>query len=142
MKNTRVVGAALAAALFSAAFVFAGEPAKTVVLPATGLQWKVVNSAGVAVAPISGDMDKGPCRFLLKYPAGLVTPLHHHTANHRVTLISGSVTLTVGGKDYLLGPGSYFLLADQAQHVAKVEGKEDAVFFIDADAAWDVVMEK
>lgn len=142
MKNTRIAGAAIAAALFSAAFVIAGEPARTVVLPATDLQWKVVNSAGVAVAPVSGDMEKGACRFLLKYPAGLVTPLHHHTTNHHVTLISGSVTLTVGGKDYLLGPGSYFLLADRAPHIAKVEGKEDAVFFIEAEAAWDVVMAK
>jgi quercetin dioxygenase-like cupin family protein len=67
---------------------------------------------------------------------------HHHTANHHVTVISGSITLTVGGKEHRLGPGAYFMLADRAAHIAKVEGKEDAVFFIQAEAPWDVVMAK
>jgi quercetin dioxygenase-like cupin family protein len=142
MNTMRILGTAIAAAVFSAAFVVAGEPSKTVVLPAPELQWKVVNDAGVAVAPVAGDMEKGACRFFLKYPAGLVTPMHHHTANHHVTLISGSITLTVGGKEYRLGPGAYFMLADRAVHTARVEGNEDAVFFIDAEAAWDVVMAK
>lgn len=142
MKNTRVLGAVIAAAMFSAAFVSAGESSKTVVVPSTDLQWKDTGNAGVAVAPVSGDMDKGASRFFLKYPAGLVTPMHYHSANHYVTLISGSITLTVGGKDYRLGPGSYFVLTDKALHTAKVEGNEDAIFFIQAESAWDVVMAK
>ena len=32
--------------------------------------------------------------------------------------------------------------ADRAAHIAKVEGNEEAVFFIQADGPWDVVMEK
>ena len=87
-------------------------------------------------------MATGPCRFFLKYPAGLVTPLHSHTADHHVTVVSGSITLNVGGKDHLLGPGSYFALTGKASHVARVEGKEEAVFFIEADGPWDVVMDK
>jgi mannose-6-phosphate isomerase-like protein (cupin superfamily) len=133
---------AVAAALFSAAFVSAGETAKTVVLTKADLKWKMMGNSGVAAAPVSGDMEKGPSRFFLKYPAGLVTPLHHHSANHRVVVVSGSITLTVGGKDYLVGPGAYFSLADQAPHVAKVEGKEEAVFFIEAEGPWDVVAAK
>src|SRR5690606_513843 len=101
-----------------------------------------VGDAGVAVAPVSGDMEMGPNRFFLKYPAGLVTPLHYHSANHHVVLVSGWITLTVGGKEHRLGPGSYFMLADKAQHIAKVEGMEDAVFFIQAETAWDVMMVK
>ena len=142
MKNNRVLAAVTSAALFSAAFVFAGESGKSVVLLKAGLKWKAMGNSGVAAAPVSGDMDKGPSRFFLKYPAGLVTPMHQHTANHHVTMISGSITLTVGGKEHRLGPGDYFMLADRATHTAKVEGKEDAVFFIQADAPWDVVMAK
>lgn len=142
MKNKLALVAVVAAALSSAAFVFAGDAGKTVVMPAGDLKWTAMGNSGVASAPVSGDMGKGPCRFFLKYPAGLVTPLHHHTADHHVTVVSGTITLTVGGKDYRLGPGSYFVLADKAPHIAKVEGKEDAVMFIQADAAWDVVMAK
>ena len=142
MKNNRILVAAIAAAFFSAAFVFAGETGKSVVLSKADLKWTAMGNAGVAAAPVSGDMDKGPCKFFLKYPAGLVTPMHHHTADHYVTVISGSITLTVGGKEHRLGPGSYFMLADRALHTAKVEGNEDAVFFIQADGPWDVVMAK
>jgi mannose-6-phosphate isomerase-like protein (cupin superfamily) len=142
MKNNRVMIAVVAAALFPAAFVSAGETGKSMVVAQADLKWKAMGNAGVAAAPVSGDMEKGPSRFFLKYPVGLVTPLHTHTANHHVTVVSGSITLTVGGKDYRLGPGSYFMLADRAPHVAKVEGNQEAVFFIQADGPWDVVMAK
>lgn len=141
MKTKNALIVAIAAALFSAACVLAAETGKSVVLAKSDLKWKPMGN-GVAAAPVSGDMDKGPSRFFLKYPAGLVTPLHHHTANHHVTVISGSITLTVGGKQHRLGPGAYFMLGDRAAHIAKVEGNEEAVFFIQAEAPWDVVMAK
>ena len=141
MKINCTLVVAIAAALFSAAPVLAAETGKSVVLAKADLKWKAMGN-GVMAAPVSGDMDKGPSRFFLKYPAGLITPLHHHTANHHVAVISGSVTLTVGGKEHRLGPGSYFLLADRAPHIAKVEGGEEVVFFIQAEAPWDVVMAK
>src|SRR6186713_308376 len=118
-KNYALIGV-IAAALFSAAFVYAAEVGKSVVVPKADLKWKSMGS-GIEAAPVSGDMDKGPSRFFLKYPVGLVTPMHHHTANHHVTVISGSITLTAGGKEHRLGPGSYFMLADRAEHIAKVE---------------------
>lgn len=133
---------AVIAALFSAAVVYAGEmTGKSVVLPKADLKWKPMGN-GIAAAAVSGDMEKGSSRFFLKYPVGLVTPMHHHTANHHVTVVSGTITLTVGGKDHRLGPGSYFMLADRAPHIAKVEGNEEVVFFIQAEAPWDVVMAK
>jgi mannose-6-phosphate isomerase-like protein (cupin superfamily) len=142
MKNNYALVAVIAAALFSAAFALAGETGKSVVLSKADLKWVAMGNSGVAAAPVSGDMGKGPCRFFLKYPVGLVTPMHHHTANHHVTMISGAITLTVGGKEHRLGPGDYFMLADQATHIGKVEGKEDAIFFIQAEGPWDVVMTK
>lgn len=113
----------------------------TVVLSKTDLKWKDLGN-GIAAAPVSGDMDKGPSRFFLKYPVGLVTPKHHHDADHHVTVVSGTITLNVAGKDHRLGPGTYFALTHKALHTAKVEGKEEAVFFIQADGPWNVVMAK
>jgi mannose-6-phosphate isomerase-like protein (cupin superfamily) len=139
--NPALIGV-IAAAIFSAAPALAAETGKSVVLAKSDLKWKAMGTSGVAAAPVSGDMEKGPCRFYLKYPVGLVTPLHHHTANHHVTMISGSITLTVGGKEHRLGPGAYFMLADRAAHVAKVNGNEEAVFFIHAEGPWDVVAAK
>ena len=59
-----------------------------------------------------------------------------------MALISRTVILTVDGKDHTLGPGSYFALTKKSPHLAKVVANEEAVFFIQADQPWDVVMEK
>lgn len=130
----------IAATLLAASPVlWAGGAA--VVTKKAELAWKDMGN-GVAAATVSGDMQKGASRFFLKYPPGLVTPSHHHSADHYVTVVSGQLTLTVDGKPHKLGPGDYFALTRKMSHVARVEGKEEAVFFIQADAPWDVVMEK
>lgn len=105
------------------------------------LKWKDMGN-GVKAAPVSGNMEKSASRFFMKYPVGLVTPKHHHNTDHYVTVMSGAITLTVEGKAHKLGPGAYFALTNKASHTAKVEGNEDAVFFIQADGPWNVVMEK
>src|SRR5262245_30827743 len=142
MKLQHVVILVVSAALTAVASVHVAGAGKSVVVPKGDLKWKDMGIPGVQAAPVSGDMQKGPSRFFLKYPVGFVTPNHHHTADHYVALVSGNITLTVDGKDQKLGPGSYFALTDKAPHVAKVEGNEEAVFFIKADGPWDVVMEK
>jgi glyoxylate utilization-related uncharacterized protein len=138
---------AVSLSIISAAMLMVQSPmllaadGPTVVVTTADLKWKDMGN-GIAAAPVSGDMAKGASRFFLKYPVGLITPKHHHSADHYVTVVSGEITLTVGGKDYKLGRGSYFALTKKASHVAKVEGKEEAVFFIQADGPWNVVLEK
>ena len=135
LRNVRVL---TAAALVAAIPLHVAADGATVVTPSADLEWKDLGN-GVMAAPVSGDMATGASRFFLKYPAGLVTPVHHHDADHHATLVSGSITLDVDGKHYTLGPGSYFALTGKAAHTAKVEGGEPAVFFIQADGPWNVV---
>ena len=142
MKLKPVMILAISAALIAAASVLTIGAGKSVVVAKADLKWKDMGIPGVAAAPVSGDMEKGASRFFLKYPVGFVTPKHHHTAHHYVTVVSGTITLTVDGTDHKLGPGSYFALTEKMPHTAKVEGNEEAVFFIQADGPWDVVMEK
>jgi mannose-6-phosphate isomerase-like protein (cupin superfamily) len=140
LKHVRIM--AFAVALIATAPVLAVGAGKLVVVPKAELKWKDMGIPGVAAAPVSGDMEKGASRFFLKYPVGFVSPKHHHTADHYVTVLSGTITLTVDGKEHKLGPGSYFALTEKMPHTAKVEGNEEAVFFIQADGPWDAVMEK
>jgi mannose-6-phosphate isomerase-like protein (cupin superfamily) len=142
MKVKHVIIMTISVALIAAASVLTMAAGKAVVVAKADLKWKDMGIPGVAAAPVSGDMEKGASRFFLKYPVGFVTPKHHHTADHYVTVISGTITLTVDGKDHKLGPGSYFALTEKMSHTAKVEGTEEAVFFIQADGPWDAVMEK
>jgi mannose-6-phosphate isomerase-like protein (cupin superfamily) len=142
MKLQYIKIMALVMALIAGTSVMADEGGKSVVVAPADLTWKDMGIPGVVSACVSGDMEKGASKFFLKYPVGFVTPAHHHSTDHSVTVVSGTITLTVDGKDHLLGPGSYFELNGKAVHVAKVEGNEDALFFIQADGPWDVVMEK
>jgi quercetin dioxygenase-like cupin family protein len=138
MKFSQVLVVSLSAALLAASPLAAAGGA---VKKKADLAWKDMGN-GVASATVSGDMGKGASRFYLRYPAGLVTPLHHHNADHYVTVLSGKITVTVDGKDHKLGAGDYFALTGKAPHVAKVEGGDEAVMFIQADGPWDVVMQK
>ena len=142
MKIKHVMILAVATALMASASALVAGAGKSAVVSKADLKWKDMGIPGVAAACVSGDMEKGKSRFYLKYPVGFVTPAHHHSADHYVTVVSGTITLTVDGKDHKLGPGSYFELTGGAPHVAKVEGNEEAVMFIEADSPWDVVMEK
>jgi mannose-6-phosphate isomerase-like protein (cupin superfamily) len=140
LQHVRIM--ALAVALLAAAAVLAIGAGKAVVVTKAELKWKDMGIPGVAAAPVSGDMEKGASRFFLKYPVGFVSPKHHHTADHYVTVLSGTITLTVDGKEHKLGPGAYFALTEKMPHTAKVEGNEEAMFFVQADGPWDAVMEK
>lgn len=141
MKFKHAVAVSISAALIAGTPMLAVSAGSAVVMPKTDLKWKDMGN-GVTAATVSGDMEKGASRFFLKYPVGLVTPKHHHNADHYGSVVSGTITLTVEGKQHKLGPGSYFALTNKASHTAKVEGNEAAVFFIQADGPWNVVMDK
>jgi quercetin dioxygenase-like cupin family protein len=141
MKSKLIAMLALAAALAAFASTVIGAE-KTMVIAKETLTWKDMGIPGVKAAQVTGDMTKGPSRFFLTYPVGFVSPAHHHTPDHYVTVVSGTLILTVDGKENRLVPGSFFALTNKAPHVAKVDGNEPVVMFIQADGPWDVVMEK
>ena len=115
--------------------------AKTVVTPVSEVKWASAGVPGVSTAPVDGDMAKGPSHFFLKYASGFVAPVHHHSPDHYVTVVSGNLVLIVDGKEQRVPPGSYFAFTGKAKHAARCEGSEDCVMFVDARGAWDVVPE-
>jgi len=119
----------------------AQKAGKAVIVVQPALVWADAGVPGVKTAAVDGVMSSGASHFYLSYPSGLVTPLHHHSADHYVTTISGSLVLVVDGNDHRLPPGSYFALLAKKPHVARCEGSEACVMFVDARSAWDVVPE-
>ena len=132
-----VVAIAFGAALPVA--IQAKGPGKAAVTPATGLKWADAGFPGVSVAPADGDMKKGASHFFLKYAAGFKSPVHHHSPDHYVVTVSGTLVLVVDGKENVLPPGSFFSLRNKASHAARCDGAQDCVMFIDARSPWDVV---
>ena len=135
----RTSAALLAAAALVATAALAKGGAAYVVAKADA-KWADAGIPGVQIATVEG-ASTGASHFFLKYPAGFVTPLHHHTADHYVTTLSGTLVLVVDKVEHRLAPGSFFSLTGGMAHVARCEGAEACVMSIDARAAWDVVPE-
>lgn len=141
-KPTSVVLLAAGLALPLAALAQGASAAKAVLTPSAELKWINAGVPGVETALVKGDMAKGASHFYLKYAAGFVAPVHHHSPDHYVTTVAGNLVLIVDGKEHRLPPGSYFAFTGKAKHAARCEGTQDCVMFIDARGRWDVVLAK
>ena len=143
MRN--MIAVAMAAALTAAtvAPIEAGAKGGSATLtPAADMKWTDVEGfPGVKVAALQGDPAKGANHVMLKLPSGFSAPLHHHTADHYVTVVTGTLVLTVDGKETKLPPGSYFAFMGKKSHLTKCEAGADCTVFIDNRAKWDVVPE-
>jgi quercetin dioxygenase-like cupin family protein len=142
---TATAALALAYAAFApSAFAKEGKKAPSaVLLPAADLKWSdVPDFPGVKMATLDGNPAKGSSHFLIKLKDGFAAPLHHHTSDHFVTVVSGTLILTVDGKDTRLPAGSFFLFRGMKQHLTKCEPGGDCVLSIDARGKWDVLPEK
>lgn len=127
-------------ALAPAAAAKEGRRPAAVLVPAGKIQWtSVPDSPGVQVAVLQGDPGKGPIHFLIKLQDGFASPLHHHSPDHYVTVLSGTLILTVDGRDTTLPAGSYFSFTGRMVHATRCAPGADCVLSVDARGPWDVV---
>jgi mannose-6-phosphate isomerase-like protein (cupin superfamily) len=133
-----------AAAFAPAAIAKDTNPGGTAVLmPAGDIKWTdVAGFQGVQMAALQGNPAKGPHHSLIKLAGGFMAPLHHHSPDHYVSVISGTLVLTVDGKENKLPPGSYFSFTGKKRHITKCEAGSDCILAIDARGKWDVLPEK
>jgi quercetin dioxygenase-like cupin family protein len=111
-----------------------------VFVPAPDIRWSdVAGTPGAQIAPLQGDPGKGASHFLLKFAGGFSAPLHHHSANHFVNVVAGTLVLVVDGKEHKFGPGSYFSFSAKKQHATRCEAGPECVLAMDARGRWDVV---
>ncbi len=145
---------------FSVAFLFAGGAlaqapglgkapanhaggAKPVIWPAADIKWVDAPNApaGVKEAVLWGDPTKGRFGVLEKFPAGFLAPLHWHTANLRIVVISGTVIHGPEGKpEVRLPAGSYLVDPSGYRHTTACDKASECVFFMEGDGKFDIVM--
>jgi mannose-6-phosphate isomerase-like protein (cupin superfamily) len=118
------------------------SPGNAIFVAADQVKWTDADIPGVKIAAVQGDPSKGASHFMLQYPAGFVSPEHHHSADHFVTVVSGTLVMTADGADSKMGPGSFFAFTKKKPHIAKCEGSAPCVMSIDARGKWDVVLPK
>ncbi len=136
------IGAALIVSVVAAVPVVAQAKGSgaSVVTSAADLKWNdVANFPGVKMAVASGDPAKGAAHFFMKFAAGFAAPVHHHNADHFVTVVAGTMVLNIDGKDVKLPAGSYFSFSGKKPHTTKCDAGAECVLFVDARGKWDVI---
>jgi hypothetical protein len=116
-------------------------------LPSEDLKWTAMQGgpAGAMYSNLWGDVTKGAYGAFIKLPGGMSNPLHSHSSDVKLVVISGKFWIQPeGGERKVLGPGSYGFAPAKMKHTSgTVEGSECLVFqestgkfdFVPADGA-------
>src|SRR5262245_23902357 len=123
----------------------ASNPAESrlVVMPGGDMKWTDLGpgAPGVKVADLWGNHAKGGAfGALFKLPAGFAAPLHTHTYDMKVVIVSGTYIQAPEGKpEFRLGPGSYFLQpGGDYRHTTTCDKTSDCVFFVESTGPFDL----
>lgn len=141
-----VKGLAVAAALAALAWMFQEgrrpENGRGIVaVQADEVKWESAEGmpAGVRVAPVAGEGGEAHV-LLVKFAAGTRLPLHHHTPDHVVTVLRGSIILGTEGRPdpargTRVGAGGYFKIRGGAPHWTIAP--EEAILVVSAQGPFD-----
>src|ERR1700751_4180924 len=111
---------------------------------ASDLKWVDLDptgAPGVKAADLWGDHTKGAFGAMFKLPAGFAAPLHTHTHDMRLVIISGTYIQGPEGKaEFALGPGSFLLQPGGAyRHTTRCDKASDCVFLVTSSGAFDLL---
>jgi anti-sigma factor ChrR (cupin superfamily) len=116
---------------------------RLVVMPASDMKWNDLDptgAPGVKVADLWGSHANGAFGALFKLPAGFAAPLHTHTYDMKVVILSGTYIQAPEGKpEFRLGPGSYFLQpGGNYRHTTTCDKSADCVFLVETKGPFDL----
>jgi len=99
-----------------------------------GPSQSVIYDREVGLRLLYQDPDSGAEHYLIRYPAGLRTRLHRHTAAHTIVVLDGRLAVN----DQVVGPGAYchFPPGETMRH-APADG-DSCLFVIIFDGPVDV----
>jgi Cupin domain len=95
--------------------------------------------ACTTLAPLHGDMSKGPSTLMVRMTAGCMVPYHWHTPSEEMITLQGApLSQMRGERPVILKVGSYTQLPSPHVHRFRCTSKVDCLFFLVADAAFDI----
>ena len=110
------------------------------VKPAGDLQWAdLAPGVPVKVVDVRGNHVSGAFGAFFRFPAGFTTPLHTHSQDMKIVILSGTFVQAPEGKpEFRLGPGSYLMQpGGDYRHTTRCDPASDCVVFIESDGAFD-----
>jgi len=139
-RFSRIALAALIGLAVPAAALHAADAGKPVAMTPDQMKWLPNPDApGVMTVVTWGDPAKGPHGAFHKFVAGFTAPLHTHSANTRIVVLSGTMTLTgEDGKEMKFPAGSFYTQPNTFPHVTKCLLGADCLVYLEADGKWDL----
>ena len=112
---------------------------KPMMISFTDLKWvELPQVKGTQFAPLTGDPKTGPFTQMRKIPAGTDNPLHTHSSEIKMVVISG---VLYTGSDFAsardFGPGSVIVLPANWVHVSGCRAGSDCVFYQEGKGKFD-----
>ncbi|HYK42112.1 MAG TPA: DUF4437 domain-containing protein [Thermoanaerobaculia bacterium] len=110
-------------------------------VPAADLKWTEIDpkTPGVMIADVWGNHATGPFAAFIKFPAGMTAPLHTHTADMRLAVVSGTIIHGPDGKpEVRLGPGSFLGQPGGYKHTTACDKASECVFYIESKGKFDL----
>lgn len=142
MRARNVLAYGVSFVLAAAVLAQGSGASKAVIMPAADLKWMELdpNAPGVKTADVWGDHTKGAFGGFTKFPAGWTAPLHTHTDDFKIVVISGTFIHTPEGKpEVRLGAGSYLLQpGGNYRHTTSCDKASECVFYFESDGAFDL----
>jgi anti-sigma factor ChrR (cupin superfamily) len=116
---------------------------RLVSMPAADLKWADLDpkgAPGVKIADVWGDHAKGAFGAFLKFPAGFAAPLHTHTNDFKIVVLSGTFIQAPEGKpEFRLGAGSYLMQpGGNYKHTTACDKASDCEFFVQSTGKFDL----
>ena len=136
----RIALATLICLAVPVAALHAQDAGKPVTVTPDQLKWVPnVGAAAVMTAPAWGDPEKGVHGVFNKFPAGFTAPLHTHSANTRIVVISGTMAMAgEDGKEMKFPAGSFYTQPNTFKHVTKCLAGSECLIYMEADGKWDL----
>jgi Domain of unknown function (DUF4437) len=111
-------------------------------ISAADLKWLDLDptgAPGAKIADLWGDHRSGAFGAFFLLPAGFSVPLHAHTHDMKLIIVSGTYIQGPKGKaEFRLGPGSYLMQPGGGYwHTTSCDPASDCVFFVESNGAFD-----
>ena len=140
----RIVAVAAIMFVGVGAFVVAEEMKKSVgvkeiIWPADKIEFKAV-VPGVTQAVLWGDPTKGKYGAITKFAAGIKHPLHTHSSDIKMVVISGTLIIGSEGVEHKLSPGSYILAPAGKKHTSGSDAGSECMFFEEGSGKFTMTM--
>jgi hypothetical protein len=103
------------------------------------LKWAPIPDGNGAMTALAWGDPNGTHGAFNKFPAGFVAPLHTHSFDLRIVVLSGTMSMTGSdGKETLLPAGSFFLQPNTYKHVTQCKEGAECLAYIATNGKFDL----